>query len=216
MRSRPRPVSAAGLQGWVTILFAGILALPGTVAAMSSAALSPPLDKGAARAPQSLSSEEWAIGARQPLQRRGAMAPSDLLVASNTAMPPMFDALLALYSRLLAAAESAGDGMQLQRLKAWLSGSAAGDTDLLDVTEVLSLDLEELEILVMDADTLVGVGLKAEAVAQLTDVGSAAAKLKSALMTLPEGLQQVPDPLAIGIWSSGAGSPRVVALVMLR
>lgn len=220
MRNGPRPVSAVTSQGWVIILFAGILALPDTVAATSGAVLPPSVDKRSSPSPQAPSDDEWTVGPGQryadPFRQRGAVAPSGLLVASNAAMPPMFDALLALYSRLLAAAEAAGGGMQLQRLKAWLSGSAAAtNNDLLAVTDVLELDFEELEILVMSADTLVDVGLKADVVAQLTDVGSVAASLKSALMELPEGLQRVPDPLAIGIWSSGTGSPRVVALVML-
>ncbi len=147
-----------------------------------------------------------------------APLPSGINLASSEAAPsmsPLFNPLLALYSRLMAESQAAGDAYQLNRLQAWLGGGRAS-TSLLGVTDVLSLELDATDLFLVDAPRLQGLGVAADTVASLTAAPQLTESIKGALMDLPAALADVPDPMALAVWSQEQGEPRVVALVLLK
>ncbi len=139
-----------------------------------------------------------------------------LVLASNEPdMSPMFAPLLALYSQLLAISGQPVDGIGWTRLKARLDNAALADkTSLLSIDDVLAANLESLEILAVSAQQAKDIGLGSAAFQGLPKYSELLARVKSAMLELPQGLEQFSGPVAIAVWGGQTSAPELVSVLV--
>lgn len=138
-----------------------------------------------------------------------------LLASADANMSPMLTPMLALYSQLLALEGQTTDGIRWQRLQARLANaSVAEKTAMLDIHDVLAADFDRVELLALEQKRFAELGLEGSALARLPVRGALVDQVKSAMMELPQSLNQFKGPVAVAVWGERDGKPALVALLV--
>ncbi len=122
------------------------------------------------------------------------------LASNEPEMSPLLAPMLALYSQLLALDSNGSGGIALQRLQARLGADVAEKTGLLDINDVLTADLDKVELVAIGGAQLKSLGVAAGQVDKLPLLGPLTDDVKAAMMELPQGLAAIEGPVALAIW----------------
>jgi hypothetical protein len=150
-----------------------------------------------------------------PFPASGTALAGIQLASAGGAGTALQEPLLVLYQRLLVANRGATASWEMQRLQAWVNnGSRPRQLVEVGVGELLSLELDQLHTHALSDTQLRELGVSDSTIGGLPALPGLIDSVKQAMMALPEGIQELPDVMALAVLGNGDDASDVVALVL--